>query len=311
MAELQLSSVNSPAAVYPQEMIRRDEITYHATIRRIADHIISGESIRLILLAGPSGSGKTTTANLLSDAIKARDEECMVVSLDDFYKEHKDPSYPKRADGALDYECPEALDLEMLRNVLSDIVANKPFTVPKYDFKVGGRVAERSYPAIGHGCVIIEGLHALNPMISDSLPREKVFKLFVSVSTNINIGEERILSGRKVRFLRRLVRDSIFRGADAKRTLSMWHEVLNAEDIYLYPYKTLADVALDTFHSFEVGVMRQLAEKLLSDSTLDGDPYVEAVRAALKRFIAVEIDLVPANSLIREFVAGGIYEKIY
>ena len=311
MAELQLSNINSPAAVFPEEMIRRDEITYHATIRRIADHIILGENIKLILLAGPSGSGKTTTANLLSDAIRARDEGCMVVSLDDFYKVHSDPSYPRREDGELDFECPEALDLDLLHTVLSDIVANRPFSVPKYDFKVGGRVAKKDYPPVGHGCVIIEGLHALNPMFWGTLPKENLFKIFVSVSTNINVGDERILSGRKVRFLRRLVRDSIFRGADATRTLSMWQEVLKAEDVYLYPYKNLADVALNTFHSFELGVMRPFADRLLRISELDGDPYVETVRAALERIITVDVSLVPANSLIREFVAGGIYEKIY
>ena len=311
MAELQLANINSPAAVYPREMIRRDEITYHATVRRIADHIISSENIKLILLAGPSGSGKTTTANLLSDAIKARGEVCMVVSLDDFYRTHDDPAYPKRDDGQLDYERPEALDIDLLEKTLGDIVAGKEFRVPKYDFKIGGRRDERIYPPIGHGCVIIEGLHALNPMFSEPLPAENLFKIFVSVSTNINVGDERILSGRKVRFLRRLVRDSIFRGADASRTLSMWHEVLAAEDIYLYPYKNLADVALNTFHSFELGVMRPFALKLLAAEEVASDPYVELVKRALDRIITVDVSLVPDNSLIREFVAGGIYEKIY
>jgi len=311
MAELQLSNINSPAAVYPQEMIRRDEITYHATVRRIADHIISTDSIKLILLAGPSGSGKTTTANLLADAIKARDEECTVVSLDDFYKLHTDPTYPRHEDGTLNFERPDSLDLELLCRELENIVSGKPFTVPKYDFKIGGRVSEKTYPALGHGCVIIEGLHALNPMISDTLPQGALFKIFVSVSTNINVGDTRILSGRKVRFLRRLVRDSIFRGADATRTLSLWHEVLDAEDIYLYPYKSLADVALDTFHSFEVGVMRPFALKLLDVPALSSDPYVQTVKAALDRIITIDEKLVPDNSLIREFVAGGIYEKIY
>ena len=311
MAEIQLSSINSPAAEYPQEMIRRDEITYHATVRRIADHIIAAEDIKLILLAGPSGSGKTTTANLLSDAIKARGEDCSVISLDDFYRCHSDPEYPRREDGTLDYESPYSLDVELLLSTLGDIVGGRPYTIPKYSFKTGDRSEMRSYPALGHACVIIEGLHALNPIFSDPLPKEKLFKLFVSVSTNINIGEERILSGRKVRFLRRLVRDSIFRGADARRTLSMWQEVLGAEDIYLYPYKNLADVMLNTFHSFEIGVMRPLAEKLLAVPELDSDEYVAIVKSALKRIIAIDVSLVPDNSLIREFVGGGIYEKIY
>ena len=116
--------------------------------------------------------------------------------------------------------------------------------------------------------MIIEGLHALNPKIAEGLSEDCVLKLFVSVSTNINEGEERILSGRKVRFVRRLVRDSIYRAASAERTLEMWHHVLLAEDIYLYPYKELADVAFDTFHVFELGVMRQYALSLLSERSL-------------------------------------------
>lgn len=310
MAEIQLVNINAPAAQFPREMIRRDEISYHATIRRIADKITENKNIRLLLLAGPSGSGKTTTANLLADAIRARGEDAAVVSLDNFYKTHGDPTYPRHEDGKLNFECPESLDLALLSQQLENIAKGESFTVPKYDFKVGGRVDSTTHAPMANGCVIIEGLHALNPTISDSLPKDRISKLFVSVSTNINIGEKRILSGRKVRFLRRLVRDSIYRGADAARTLSLWQEVLEAENIYLYPYKHLADISLNTFHSFELGVMKPLAEKLLR-TDVQSDPYVQAVLYALEQIVPVDVDLVPDNSLIREFVSGGIYHHVY
>ncbi len=310
MAEIQALFINKLARKYPSEMIRREEMTYHAQVHDIAERVSTNKSIKLILLAGPSGSGKTTSANLISDAIKEAGEESMVVSLDDFYRTHDDPEYPKCESGERDYECPEALDLELLSKTLKAITNGEPFSVPKYDFKTGSRAQIAEYPP-AVGCVIIEGLHALNPVISSSLPKEKIFKVFVSVSTNINVDDRRILSGRKVRFVRRLVRDSIYRGADAERTLSMWRGVLDAEDVYLYPYKATADVAFDTFHTFELGVMKSFAEELLSEELAERDPYVRTVLDALHVIEPIDIDLVPENSLIREFVPGGIYEHLY
>ena len=311
MAEMQLLFINKLARKYPSEMIRREEITYHAQVREIAERLVESGSIRLVLLAGPSGSGKTTTANLISDALKELGEDSMVVSLDDFYKSQNDPTYPKQPDGDHDYECPEALDLDMLRSTLSNIASGKPFALPKYDFKIGARTSVTEYEPVEHGCVIIEGLHALNPLISSSLPKDKVLKVFVSVSTNINVDGMRILSGRKMRFIRRLVRDNIYRGADAERTLSMWRDVLAAEDVYLYPYKSTADITFDTFHTFELGVMKPFADALLTEELAERDSYVATVVEALSQIEPIDIDLVPENSLIREFIPGGIYEHLY
>ncbi|MBO5906728.1 MAG: nucleoside kinase [Clostridia bacterium] len=311
MAEMQLLFINKLSRKYPSEMIRREEITYHAKIREIAQKITENGKIRVILLAGPSGSGKTTSANLISDAIRELGVFSSVISLDDFYKTHSSPDYPKCDDGSHDYECPEALEIDMIRDTLGKIAQGEPFSVPKYDFKTGERVAFTEYPPLENGCVIIEGLHALNPKIYDTLPKDKILKIFISVSTNICIEGKRILSGRKIRFVRRLVRDSIYRGADAKRTLEMWQGVLRAEDVYLYPYKPLADMTFDTFHAFELGVMKPFANKLLADGALREDPYVNVVLEALKKIEDIDVSLVPENSLIREFVPGGIYEHLY
>jgi uridine kinase len=173
---------------------------------------------------------------------------------------------------------------------------------------------DRAYPKYEEpyeGCVIIEGLHALNPKISSGLHKDKILKLFVSVSTNINHEGERILSGRKVRFVRRLVRDSIYRAANAERTLSMWKKVLMAEDVYLYPYKASADLAFNTFHSFELSVMKSFALSLISKSLAEADVYAGTVLSALELIEGMDHSLVPDNSLIREFIPGGIYESLY
>lgn len=310
MAELNLNELLMTLES-PEAAIERDERIYSEKVGEIADIVVRDKNIRLVLLAGPSGSGKTTSANLIADAVRALGEEAIVVSLDDFYRAQTDPLYPRLPDGRLDYESPEALDLSKLSFTLFSIATGEGFEVPKYDFKLGAPTETRTYAPMPDGCVIIEGLHALNPKISDSLPREQLLKVFVSVSTNINDGTGRIISGRKIRFVRRLVRDSIYRGANAKRTLSLWREVLTAEDVYLYPYKETAYVAFDTFHTFELSVLREYALALITEEIASSEPYAKTVRDALIKLPSLPPELVPDSSLIREFIPGGKYEALY
>lgn len=311
MAEIDISELNRAVCSAPQSAVADAERTYHNRVEAIADHVRSHPSIRIILLAGPSGSGKTTTANLIKDAVIRRGEQTIVVSLDDFYRDAEDKQYPRLENGERDFECPESLRLSEVSDTLCDICEGRAFYLPKYDFKVGRRVENTLHPPMPGGCVIIEGLHALNPKISSGLNPAYVLKLFVSVSTNVNLGGERILSGRKIRFLRRLVRDSIYRASDADRTLGMWGGVLHGEDMYLYPYKGDADIAFDTFHSFELGAMKPYAETLLTEEVAQRSEYAAVVRDSLRHIATVDEELIPDNSLIREFIPGGIYEHLY
>ncbi len=310
MAELNVNKLNSTIEMSPEGAIAEAERAFHKRVGEIADYIVGNKNIRVLLLAGPSGSGKTTSANLIKDALIARGEDSIVVSLDDFYRDSTDPDYPRQKNGERDFECPESLHLSEISELVRRISNAEPFRLPKYDFKLGRRVELSEPMSMPNGCVIIEGLHALNPKIYDG-PRVGVLRLFVSVSTNINMDGKRILSGRKVRFLRRLVRDSIYRASSAERTLSMWRAVLDSEDIYLYPFKPFADIAFDTFHMFELGVMKPFAESLLTAEVCRENEYARRVRAALEYITEVDESLVPDNSLIREFIPGGIYEDLY
>ncbi len=310
MAEITLQEINAGAKV-PQKTIQSADESYRKNVLMCAERVKNNDNIRVILLAGPSGSGKTTTANVLCDTIEKLGEECVVVSLDNFYLSHDDPRYPLDEEGDRDYERPDSLDLELLRAVIKNITDGKPFSVPKYDFVEGRATSIDSFPAMPEGCVIIEGLHALNPAITDGLNPEKILKIFISVSTNINDGIERILSGRKSRFVRRMVRDSIFRGADAVRTLDLWKNVLDGEDLYLYPYRHLADISFNTFHAFESGIMKERAIKLITEGEAKNDAYAQTVLRALERIEPIDEALVPADSLMREFIGGGTYEEIY
>ena len=311
MPEMNLDYINGLAREDAQLLIRKSEEKYHACVANIADRICADKNIKIVLLSGPSGSGKTTTANLLCDRIKLHGEACMVVSLDDFYRSFDDPEYPKAKDGSRDCESPFALDLSLLGKTLQNIAEGKSFVLPKYDFKASKRKEESVHGAMGHGCVIIEGLHAINSLVFSAIPKERTLKIFISVSTNINDSGERILSGRKIRFMRRMVRDSLYRNADAEKTLKMWKNVLIGEDKYLYPNRDNADISFDTFHSFELSVMRKFVENLISDELANTDPYAKTVLAASKKVFAIDPSLVPDDSLIREFIPGGKYEFLY
>lgn len=311
MAEIEISKINGLAKCDPALLIGSSEERYKNFIDKIATRVAENENIRIILLAGPSGSGKTTTANLLADRLRQKGLFSLVISLDDFYRNKTDPEYPRLESGERDFEAVEALNLPDLEKTLLSISRGEEFAIPKYDFKVGGRTLAKKHPKILHGCVIIEGLHALNPKISEHLPADKLMKIFISVSANINDGGRRILSGRKLRFTRRMVRDSLYRGAEAQRTLELWENVIIGEEKYLYPYRALADVEFDTFHAFEPCVMRKYAEALISDELAEKSEYANTVLSALRLAEPIDEAKVPEDSLIREFIVGGIYEEFY
>ena len=311
MAEIDISEINALARSNATLLVSEAEEQYKGFVEEIATRVEKNGNIRIVLLAGPSGSGKTTSANLIADAIRSRGLVSSVISLDNFYRNSTDPAYPRLENGERDFEAVEALDLPALEETLIDISEGREYTVPYYDFKLGCRTEVNSYPKILHGCVIIEGLHALNPTICEHLNMDRVLRVFISVSTNINYCGERILSGKKLRFVRRMVRDSVYRGADAERTLELWENVLLGESKYLYPYRSLADVDFNTFHAFEPGVMRKFAEALISPELAKRDEYAGVVLRALSLAEPIAESLVPRDSLLREFITGGIYEEFY
>ena len=311
MAEIDITRINEQAERDPVEFVLRSEEKYKNFIRDVAGRVAENDKIRIILLAGPSGSGKTTTANLLADKLRVCGLESFVISLDDFYRDSTDVDYPRLPNGERDFESVEALNLLDIEKTLVSIAEGEDFSVPRYDFKLGCRAEVRNFRKISHGCVIIEGLHAMNPRIFEHLPTDRILRIFISVSTNINESGKRILSGRKLRFTRRMIRDSIYRAADAERTLGLWENVIAGEEKYLYPYRKFADIDFDTFHEFEPCIMRKYAEMLISSSLAEENPYAKTVLSALSSVVPISEELIPRDSLIREFITGGIYEEFY
>lgn len=311
MYDCELETLNREAKINPAGLVRRSEKNYRQKLEDIKNDVLSHGGVRLFLLSGPSASGKTTTAAILSDAFRRAGVASEVISLDNFYRESDDPDYPKLPDGTRDLESDEALHLPMLHACLEKVTAGEPFEVPRYDFGAGSRVGTANrFPSMKDGIVMIEGLHALNPKITDGLPAERCRKMFISLSTNLTEDGRRILSGRKLRFVRRTVRDRLYRDASAAHTFALWENVLAGEDKYLYPYRDRADYTMNTFHPFEVGLMAPLFLKTLSEHPVE-HPYVRTVTAALEKVVPVPESLVPLDSLLREFIPGGIYESMY
>lgn len=303
MAEIQLKEINEMTLRDAPGMIRESDSLYRRSICSIAD-ALEKRGANIVLLAGPSSSGKTTTAGIIRDHLSEIGHETIVVSLDDFYRDRDDPAYPLDETGRQDYESVEALHTDKIQDFIAKLLCGREVYMPRYVFEKGESYQSNEPIRLREGSfVIMEGLHALNPIIIDGIDRSRIVKMFISVSTNINDGNERILSGRKIRFIRRMTRDSIYRGTSAASTLERWKSVLDGEDKYLYPFKESADIKLDTFHKYELGIMRPFAEAALraSESELCGE-YINIIRKALGMVIPADIALLPEKSLISEFV---------
>ncbi len=311
MADIKLDELQTELRTSVRACIAAADAAYRTRLEELAAHVASSHT-RVVLLAGPSGSGKTTTANLLADTLSAAGHPATVVSLDDFYRPLADPDYPRTPDGALDFETPHSLRLDMVREAIGHVIRREPTPLPRYEFELGYPIDHaRTIDIPEGGCAIIEGLHALNPILTEGMPVAAITRVFISVSTNIEQDGRRIISGRKIRFIRRMTRDSLYRGAGVRRNLELWAGVREGENKYLYPYRDTADYCFDTFHRYEIGVMKPWAERALAlDPALD-DPMITVIREALALFDPISLDDVPRSALVREFVPGGIYEHLY
>ncbi len=280
------------------------EESYDEKVRAVAREMVSDPRRRVLFLAGPSSSGKTTTSRLLVEELALLGHEATVLSLDDFYRNPEEEGYPLDEKGELDFEAPDSIDIAMARDCIGAVLRGETFLSPRFDFQTHRRAPEPIPLSVPDGGIlIVEGLHALNPRLSEGLPPERLFGLFISVSTNINRADgTRLLSGRRIRFLRRLCRDALYRNSDAANTYTLWANVTRGENLFLYPHRDRANMALDTFHPYEVGVFRPYAERLLAADGAPHDDYIDEIHAALAEFEALSTDVVPSDSLLREFL---------
>ena len=303
-----LNEINN-AAKRPQDFINECNTEYINTITEIAKRIEKDDDIIIVAIAGPSGSGKTTTAHILRNKLEELGETTAVVSLDDFYLPSTE--LPILPDGARDIESVNALDIPLINKCFQSIITDGKASLPRYDFKIKSRISDAIPLDIGsHGIVIVEGLHAMNPLITDLVPRKNILKIYISVNRSVDDENGvQLLSSRQIRLVRRVLRDDRFRGSTATETLHLWNNVIDGERKYLYCFKNTADIHLVTFHPYELGVYRERFCKMrntVSKNTPCYEYFIDTANA-MEQFAAIDSALVPADALIREFI--GELEK--
>ena len=299
-----LEQINDAALKCPQVMIDEVEDSYRDYLRIVAHNIVKHYRMaKICMLAGPSSSGKTTTAHLLQKYLLEVGLKATIVSMDDFYLgTEQTPTLPG---GEKDYETVNALDIALVQQCLSSIIQDGSCMLPAFDFMTGQRSLNiRPLDVRDHGFVIMEGIHALNPIFTKNLPAGSAIKLYVSVKQQIKDANGEVISPMDIRLVRRIARDVQFRNTSAERTLSMWENVERGEDKYIRPYRLSADYTVNSIHIYEPCVLRSSVIPLLRAIPEDS-PYYRKARdldARLMRFEPVDPELVPENSMLREFL---------
>lgn len=279
-------------------------------ISEIASKIVKSKKVRVVLIAGPSSSGKTTSAKKLGLELQAMGYTPKIISLDCYYA-GKDKT-PLDENGQPDFECLEALNIELLNNDLMALFAGKEVTIPSYDFHTGtSYYEEKNKMTLSENEILImEGIHGLNPKLTPKIPDETKFKIYLSALTQLNLDDHNRVSTSDNRLIRRIVRDNNFRGKPAEGTIEMWPSVQRGEELHIYPYHDNADAILNTALDYELSVLRVYAAPLLRRVKPTMPEYSEAQRLLnfLENFATIAPTAVPSRSIIREFIGGSAFK---
>lgn len=296
-----LEQLNEKISSDPQIFIDKVETDYEEYIKNIANLIYSTENRRKVLmLSGPSSSGKTTTAKLIADSLfKKFNINTKVISLDDFYRGKG--MAPQLPNGKFDYEDIEALDIKKIHDCLFSLIEEGYCNKPVFNFDT--RMPETYTQHISlteKDMVIVEGLHAINPIIHQSLPREYITRIYISVNSDIFFRGKKIFSSADIRFLRRVVRDYYFRNTDISTTVSMWNDVRRGEKLFIEPFKKECDLQIESFHPYELSITATEAMSLIAN---DSDTLIKNLKDKLRHVQALKNKIhIPGTSLLREFI---------
>ena len=304
-----LEQINRMAASQPIELIRLIEHSYRKSVELIAGEIAQNvQSCRAVMIAGPSSSGKTTTSKILHEMLLDRGVHAVSVEMDRFYL--GEGQAPMMENGKFDYESIHALNLPKMISCLKELMLTGKSLMPLFDFNARLPTKTKALVELKENEIaIIEGIHALNPIITDHLPQEALIKIYISVKQGIEGENGNILTARDLRLIRRLVRDYNFRNCVPERTISMWEDICRGEDVHIDPYKRLSDYTVNSVHIYEPCVFCHTGIPLLNMVKEDG-PYFDMAQRlveGLRSFVPIDAQLVPKNSLLREFYGGGSY----
>ena len=292
------------------ELIRVNEALHEKKLAYIADEISTCKDIKLVTVAGPSSSGKTTFTKRLAIQLKANGMKPVVISLDNYYRGRK--YIPLDENGEKDFESINGLDLELLNEHLVKLIEGKELEIPRYNFHTGQREAKGILTKLPQdGLLLIEGIHGLNEKLTSHIEKKNKFKIYISCLTQLNIDDHNRIPTSEVRKLRRIVRDSLSRGTSANGTLDMWDSIRRGEEKNIFPYQEEADAIFNSNLIYELGVLKRYAIKELKEIDSSSQHFEEAIRLIkfLSYFREIDKELVPDNSILKEFIGGSYFYK--
>ncbi|MDR2131656.1 MAG: nucleoside kinase [Odoribacteraceae bacterium] len=292
------------------EIIKINEALHEKKISRIADMIRKRRGkVKVILIAGPSSSGKTTFGKRLAVQLMVNGIRPINLSLDNYFVNREDT--PRDERGEYDFETIDALDLDAFNDNICRLARGEEVEIPKFSFETGHRYHDGERLCLPpRGVIIVEGIHGLNPRLTAGMPRENLFKVFISALTSISIDDHNIINPTDNRLIRRMARDYKFRGYSAVETLKRWESVLSGELKHIVPYQEEADVFFNSALAYELGVLKQAVVPLLEEVPEKLVEHSKALRL-LKFFSyvrAIPPDEIPPTSIIREFLGGSSFK---
>ncbi len=290
------------------DLILLAEALQEKKLSEIASMIKARSGMKFVMIAGPSSSGKTTFSHRLSIHLRLEGFKPHPIGLDNYYKDRQ--FCPKNEDGSYDFECLEALDIDLFNSDMTKLLNGEEVEMPTFNFKTGKREYKGDKLKLGNeDILVIEGIHGINPNLSYSLPEESKFKIYISALTQLNVDEHNRIPTTDGRLLRRIVRDARTRGTAAKDTISMWPSVRRGEENYIFPYQESADVMFNSALLYELAVIKPFAEPLLFGIGPECKEY-ETAKSLLKflsYFLTISPEDIPRHSIMREFIGGSIF----
>lgn len=293
-----------------KDLVNIMEALHEKKIARIADQIAEEkDKNKIILIAGPSSSGKTTFAQRLSIQLRVNGINPVSISTDDYFVDRE--KTPRDENGEYDFESIEAIDLELLNEDLLALLQGEKVEIPTFNFLTGRREYRGNYIQVDREHpIIIEGIHSLNDRLTEFIPENNKFKIYISALTQINIDRHNRIPTTDNRLLRRMVRDNFFRNRSAASTLEWWPAVRKGEEMNIFPFQENADVMFNSGIVYELAILKKYATPLLKQITPEDEYYYQAERLLelLDCFLPMDEDAVPGNSILREFIGGSIFE---
>jgi len=290
------------------ELVQLCETKHNQQLAELGSEIYENKDrIRLICIAGPSSSGKTTFSKRLKIELLSRGITPVMISMDDYYQERD--KAPLNEDGTPDLEHIEALDTKLFNEHIKTLINGDEVTLPHFNFKTGKREQGNTFKVSESSPIIIEGIHALNDLLTPSIPAFQKYKIFIAPQTQLHIDDHNPISFTDLRLLRRMVRDQKYRNSPAEETLAMWDSVRKGEFKWIYPFQEVANYVFNSELTYEFLVLKKHAYKSLSSIKRDSSHFIAANRLIkfLKYFKEIDDDLVPNNSILREFIGRSVF----